>query len=255
MKNKNLDKIINTRFGSNLVYQEHLARYKFIKRSVQGKSILEVGCGIGDGTFELAKCAERVIAVELDRKRLKLAFDFFSHPHINYIIMDGCRLGFKDESFDIVISFEVIEHLEDQERYLSEIRRVLKNGGMAIISTPNKDIIRVEGIPNNPEHVKELNKNEFMYLLEKFFQKVELYAQRKGRKIIGITGIIHHILRFLDIFKLRKLFPQRLKNAVSERISTATGAKRDEDILSYDFVITKRGIRFGRNLIGICKKL
>jgi len=104
---------INTRFDSNLVYQEHLARYNFVMKFVKDKFILDLGCGIGDGTYNLSLEANKMVGIELDIDRLKYALDDFANSNLKYLVMDGCFLGFKDNLFDAVVSFEVIEHLEN----------------------------------------------------------------------------------------------------------------------------------------------
>lgn len=253
MNNKKLD-IIKTRFDSNLVYKEHLARYNFIQRFVKDKFILDLGCGIGDGTYTLSLDAKKVIGTELDRERLKYAFDNFKNDNLSYLVMDGCFLGFKDNTLDAIISLEVIEHLENQDRFLLEIKRVLKKDGIAIISTPNKKIIRIEGTTPNPFHLKELTLKEFKKLLNNYFRGVEFYGQRRGRGIKGISEFIHYFIRIVDLFKIRRLFPQNFKNDISSKIASATGKKDIDKITVEDFIISKKNLRYARNIIALCKK-
>jgi ubiquinone/menaquinone biosynthesis C-methylase UbiE len=253
VKDKKID-IIKTRFNSNLVYKEHLARYNFIRKFVKDKFILDLGCGIGDGTYNLSLEAKRVIGIELDRERLRIASGNFGNGNLNYLVMDGCLLGFKDESFDIVVSLEVIEHLENQNKFLFEINRVLKDRGIAIISTPNKKIIKIEGTEPNPLHLKELTFKEFKKLLKKYFRGIEFYGQRRGRRIKGISGIIHYFIRIIDLFKIRKLFPPTFKNNISTKIARVTGAKDIDEITVEDFVISEKNLRHARNIIALCKK-
>lgn len=217
-KNVLLDSdVIRSRFDSNLVYQEHLSRYNFVKKYVKDKLVLDLGCGIGDGTNELSLSAKKVIGTEFDRERLRSAFDNFSNNNLSYLAMDGCRLGFKDNTFGIVISLEVMEHLENQDEFLSEIRRVLKKEGLALISTPNKEIIRIEGTAPNPSHLKELTFKEFREILNKYFSRIGFYGQRRGRGIKGISGTIQYLIRIIDLLKIRRLFHQTIKNNISSK--------------------------------------
>ncbi len=246
--------ILKRRFESNLLFQEHAARYRFVERFVKGKDLLEVGCGIGWGTRELSHHVRRIVAIEIDRERIGIAKKWFSKEGILYIMGDGCSLPFKGESFDVVVSLEVIEHIEDQRGYLREIRRVLKEGGLAIISTPNREVIYMEGTPPNPFHVKELSLREFMDLLSETFGSVEIFGQRRGRGVRGLIGPLQRFVRRIDPFNIRRLIPRKAKTGLSEKISIATGAKEDASISWKDFPISKKGISHARNLIGICRK-
>lgn len=246
--------IIKARFDSNLVYQEHLARYNLAKKFVKDKFILDLGCGIGDGTYNLSLEAKKVIGTELDRGRLRCAHDNFSNSNIIYLDMDGCLLGFKDKIFNVVVSLEVIEHLEDQNKFLSEIKRVLKDDGIAIISTPNKEILKAEGTLPNLLHIKELAFREFKKILNKYFKKLEVYGQRRGKGIIGISGTIHHLIRIIDLFKIRKLFSLEFRGYIFNRTAKVTGAKDRNEIKVDDFVISKKNLWGARNIIAVCRK-
>jgi len=245
---------IKARFDSNLVYQEHLSRYNFVMKFIKDKFILDSGCGIGNGTYNLSLEANKVIGTELDRDRLRCAFDNFSNNNISYLAMDGCLLGFKDSIFDIAVSLEVIEHLEDQDKFVSEVKRVLKNDGIAIISTPNKEVVKIEGTALNPSHIKELTFKEFKKMLNKYFREIEFYGQKRAKGIKGMSGIIHRFIRIIDIFRIRKLFSQNYRNKISSKIAKSTGAKETADITAKDFEISKTRVGSARNIIAICKR-
>jgi 2-polyprenyl-3-methyl-5-hydroxy-6-metoxy-1,4-benzoquinol methylase len=116
---------------------------KFKKESLQ---ILDIGCGFGYIDFKLKQKLESKIKISItgvDTYEPAIDFAKKRKKHINvddcdFEVMDGCDLRFKNDSFDIVICSEVIEHLIEPGRLMEEIYRVLKKGGMAIITTPNK---------------------------------------------------------------------------------------------------------------------
>ena len=220
---------------------------------MKDKIVLDLGCGIGDSTYDLSKDAKRMIGVELDSERLKCAFDNFSNTNLSYLVMDGCSLGFADNVFNIVVSLEVIEHLEKQDKFLSEIMRVLKDGGIAIISTPNKDILRNEGTKSSSSHIKELTFKEFKAILKKHFSAIELFGQRRGRRIKGIGGFVHYVIRFVDVFNFRKLFSQSLRNNLFDLIAKSTGAKDTNAIATRDFIISRKKLVYARNIIAVCE--
>jgi SAM-dependent methyltransferase len=91
---------------------------------------------------------------------------------------DGARLPLADDCFDVVVSFETIEHLEDHEAFLAECRRVLKDEGVLVCSTPNKRIFSpVADSPPNAYHVREFWPDEFRLLLSGYFEDVALHGQ------------------------------------------------------------------------------
>jgi SAM-dependent methyltransferase len=93
--------------------------------------------------------------------------------------MDAKRLGFEDESFDVVISMEVIEHIAEQSVFLEEIKRVLRRNGVFILSTPERNFYdkgRFD-FPKTSSHLKEFSSSEFERLLRSFFPCVRMYGQ------------------------------------------------------------------------------
>jgi len=246
--------IIERHFDSNLVFQEHNARYEFAKGFVKGRSVLDLGCGIGHGTEMLSGEAKKIVGVEIDSMKLNTAHLYFNKKNIDYIIADARFLPFKENMFDTVISLEVIEHLIEHDKYLADIKKVLNPNGKAIISTPDKEIIRLEGTVSNVAHVKELTHSEFKALLSRYFSRVEIHGQTRRRGVKGLSGILYHVVRRLDILKIRAMFSRNFKNGILKRISRATGAKAPSEISAEDVAVLKGQTRWARNLIGVCEK-
>ncbi|MCS6800716.1 MAG: class I SAM-dependent methyltransferase [Chloroflexota bacterium] len=153
---------------------EALARYRFFADRVQSGTVLDLGCGAGEGAQSLAE-GRRVIAVDEDGATLRAARRRYPGP--DFIRMDAEQLAFADGSFDGVISVEVIEHVAHPERYLAEIRRVLKPGGVVVLTTPNR--LRSSPTPGSrwPEHRREYRPEELRSLLRAQFREVELWGQ------------------------------------------------------------------------------
>lgn len=247
--------ILKEYFGSKIVYLEHLSRYNFVKNFIRKKNyVLDLGCRIGDGTYILKDLCKIIVGVDIDKKALDYAKNYYFAENIRYFISDACNLSFKSNSFDVVVSLEVIEHILNQDRFLLEIKRVLKNNGIAIISTPNRDIIKIQGSTSNPTHIKELSFKEFKLILSKYFRNIKFYGQDRGKGIVGFGIKLHTLIRYLDFLNLRRFFLQNYKDRIYDKFIKKTGAKDLDKISIEDVVIVDRGIKNKRTIIAVCQK-
>ena len=120
---------------------EHLHRYLFAKNFVKNKRILDVGCGDGYGAMILAQSAAQVVAVDVDKKTINNAVNKYKASNIDFRAIPAQRLKALKTKFDIVVTFELIEHLSqaDQKECIEQIKAVLKTDGLLLISTPIKE--------------------------------------------------------------------------------------------------------------------
>jgi SAM-dependent methyltransferase len=168
---------------------EHRARYEFAARNLPKGLVLDDGCGVGYGSVVLARHGLRVVGIDVDAKAIGACRQHGSLPSITFHQEDSANLSFPDEHFDGVVSFEVIEHITDYRRYVAEAHRVLRPGGVFIISTPNKRVYTDIPQHHNPFHVHEFYLDEFRDLLSSFFPDVEVIGQWKAEAIvIGPAG-------------------------------------------------------------------
>jgi 2-polyprenyl-3-methyl-5-hydroxy-6-metoxy-1,4-benzoquinol methylase len=118
-----------------------LSPYIFTQGMVEGKSVLDIGCGFGHGTWLMAaNGAKQVVTIDLDKTKTLQVQGFCSNlKNFNTLVMDAQRLGFKDHSFRYY-RFEVIEHIPKPDVVLSEIRRSLKTDGALLLTTPNRAV-------------------------------------------------------------------------------------------------------------------
>ena len=157
----------------DLVEAEHLARYAWAGALVAGRRVLDAGCGLGYGAAALARAgADRVVGVDIAEAVVEAA-RALAGPEIEFQVGDVHALGFPDASFDAVVCFEVIEHVDERDAVLSELKRVLAPGGIALISSPNRDVY----VPGNPHHVHEYRPDELREHLRQHFAEVELRRQ------------------------------------------------------------------------------
>jgi ubiquinone/menaquinone biosynthesis C-methylase UbiE len=174
----------------------HLKRYEFARPWCEGKEVLDAGCGVGYGSAFLAERARRVVGVDRSDEAIEYARRRYASPNVEFEVGDLLRLEQPDHSFDVVSSFETIEHLADQERFLAEVRRVLRPDGVFVVSTPRVDT--TDAAPANPFHERELSAGEFERLLRGRFEQVELYGQRRRQTRR------HRLMQRLDVLGLRR---------------------------------------------------
>ncbi len=176
---------------------EHLARYTFAARLSRGKRVLDAGCGAGYGSAELARGAERVVG--MDRAAEAVEFARAHYPAANLWFERGSctSLPHPDGSFDLVVAFEVIEHLENWREFLAEARRVLAPCGQFIVSTPNRlyytESRGADGA--NPFHVHEFSFDEFREELAAVFPNVALFLENH---VEGVTFQPHQAGRTVE---------------------------------------------------------
>ena len=158
---------------------EHVARYAFAARLARGKRVLDAGCGAGYGSSELAQAANSVVGVDRAPEAVDFARANYGRPNLRFEQASCEALPHPGGSFDLVVAFEVIEHLENWREFLLEARRVLAPPGQLIVSTPNKLYYTESRGPTgaNPFHVHEFDFEEFQSELRGVFPHVSLYLE------------------------------------------------------------------------------
>lgn len=160
------------------VVYEHLHRYLWVRSFVAGKDVLDLGSGEGFGAAILGETAARVHGVDLDATTVEHASLNYGTGAITFAEADATALPADlDDTFDVVVAFEVIEHVQDHDALIEGVRRVLRPGGVLVVSTPNRLLYEtVEG--GNPFHVHELSDTEFSALLTEHFSSHVVLSQR-----------------------------------------------------------------------------
>jgi O-antigen biosynthesis protein len=175
---------------SGQVEIEHYHRYLLAREFCRGRDVLDVASGEGYGTALLAQVARSAVGIEIDADTVTAARAEFRHPNLRYEQGDARALPLPNASIDVAVSFETLEHLAEQDVFLSELHRVLRPDGLLIISTPDRDIYSPPGATPNPFHVLELTKVEFRALLHRHFTHSVCAGQRAliGSLILGTNS-------------------------------------------------------------------
>lgn len=161
-------------------YHLHLNRYLFATRFTQDKVCLDVGCGTGYGSSYLAgKGAGFVAGGDYSEEAIAFAGKSLasSKTNINYQVLDATSLPFDDCSFEVLVSFEIIEHLKEYRKFVTEARRVLKKDGVIILSTPNRQAGPFIFSTSWNHHHHEFTASELIDIMKSGFDNIEIYGQ------------------------------------------------------------------------------
>lgn len=167
------------------LYHEHMARYAFACRLARHKRVLDAACGSGYGSAALAEHATFVAALDISLEAVEAARRAYARPNLAFLAARAEQMPFCGAAFDLIVAFEVIEHLDDWRALLAEVRRLLAPGGQFIVSTPNRlyyaETRALAG--SNPYHVREFDYSEFRAALQEFFPSTAIYLQNHSGAI------------------------------------------------------------------------
>lgn len=216
-------------------YQKHVLRYYFASKFIRGKNVLDVACGTGYGSYYLAKKCKRIIGGDKSTDALKYAKKFYKKSNLKFVHLDATKMPFKNSIFDVVISFETLEHIKNYKNFISECKRVLKKNGLFICSTPNKKFFSPFGCKLTPFHVKEFYFKELKDVIEKYFPDTKFYMQDmisyKSKLKADFLAIINKILSF---FQINEFF----LNLYKKKFAGLTTVN-DRDLKKYVYITDK----------------
>lgn len=206
----------------SIVFSRHRFAYEYVQPFVQDKTVIDVGCGTGYGCKTLAEKAKLVCGIDYDEEAVSYCNKNYAAPNIQYIEMDANSLKL-DTQFDIAVTFQVIEHMQNLDKFVEQLKQVVKPDGLIFISTPNVKQPQKEK-EANPFHFNEMNYTQFQELISEKFSSFEIlgvaYASRNrirsfvgklpfykwGKKLKRKSGLKKIAVRALDLtsFKIIK---------------------------------------------------
>jgi len=159
---------------------EHLNRYYFVVNQIdlKFKTVLDIASGEGYGSEILSRYAQTVIGVDLSSEAIYYSKKKYRNENLEFIQGDATKIPLEDNSVDVIVSFETIEHHDKHTEMINEIIRVLKPQGILIISSPDKYYYSDLLDRKNEYHVKELYYSEFKDLINNSFRNVFFFSQR-----------------------------------------------------------------------------
>jgi ubiquinone/menaquinone biosynthesis C-methylase UbiE len=235
------ERLINGMEGQ--IKLEHLHRYSLAFPFANEKIVLDIACGDGYGTALLADVAYKVEGVDLDSKTIEYASKKYLRQNINFTIGDILNIPFEDNFFDLIICFETFEHLDEHDRLLNEVKRVLKDDGILIMSTPEKSVYSDARNYSNKFHKKELYLNEYKDLLKNHFN----YNQFLYQKFIVASLIyeptkngIMEINGNYDSIAINKEFQPKYMVSISSKYKLdLIGSSIFNDVNQIDLIVNK----------------
>jgi 2-polyprenyl-3-methyl-5-hydroxy-6-metoxy-1,4-benzoquinol methylase len=179
------NKISNNLTGvrANINYGNPLDQFRYIEvlKYTNNKTVLDIACGIGWGSYLISKSgALKCIGADISQIAINTAKENFISSNLEFVLSDENEIPLRNDTFDVVVSFETFEHLPNVDIFFEEIKRVSKNNAICFISTPNRTLFNKNGvnIPQNPFHYKEYLRDEVVTILKKYgFELVEYLGQ------------------------------------------------------------------------------
>ncbi len=197
------------------MWAEHWHRYHFVLPMLTGKKVLDVASGEGYGSALMATTATTVNGVDVSPEAVAHAkAAYATRQNLTFTQGSCAKLPFGDAMFDVVVSFETIEHILEQNEFLAEIKRVLKPTGLLIMSSPNRAEYSDARGYSNEFHVKELYRAEFSDLLKARFQHISWFSQRNAFVSLLIPEAIETSRTIGETLTISKAKPDTLQAAL-----------------------------------------
>lgn len=243
--------------SDNPIHQRLLKAYVVAESAVRG-NLLEVGCGEGRGIDLILPRVDRYTAIDKIAEVISTLQNKYPQAEFHADHLPPLR-PFKDSSFDTVITFQVIEHIEDDDFFLREIHRVLKPGGTALITTPNRPM----SLSRNPWHIREYTADELAALCRRYFSHVETKGIGGNEKVMEYyernKRAVKRMMRW-DVFNLQYRLPAALLRIPYEWLNRRNRNNlkdaSDELVKSIhhsDYIVTDRAHE-ALDLLMICRK-
>lgn len=199
------ERVSATDLSDNYVLQRSIFAYLEAAKIVSGK-VLEIGTGSGYGVKYIAPSVEKFVTID----KFVCDVDFKAYPNVEFRQQTVPPFtNIADNTFDYVVTFQVIEHIQNDDLYVKEIARVLKPGGKLIVTTPN----RYTSLSRNPWHIREYKPNELIALLKKYFKAINTRGVYGNQLVMDYYNknkeSVNKIMKY-DVLNLQWILPRQL---------------------------------------------
>jgi SAM-dependent methyltransferase len=220
-----------------VIYLMHVASYEWAASLVKDKTILDFGCGSGYGSAELATSARSVEAVDTSRDAISHASSRFHKSNLRFTFIDPQKeLPFPDGTFDAVVSFQVIEHVADDDGYIAEAHRVLAPGGRLLLITPNRaHRLFPRQLPWNRWHVREYDQHGLTSLVSRHFAKVESLGMTGDERFTRPEMERCNKLKWASLPFTLPIYPDKMRKNLLNLVHRIRGDRSPGKTLTFDF--------------------
>jgi ubiquinone/menaquinone biosynthesis C-methylase UbiE len=240
-------------YATDTQHVVNLSGYVWAVQQVPGLAqmrVLDIACGTGYGAEYLALHARTVVGVDQAHAVVVRNRTRYHDQRIRFLAMDGTALGFKDETFDAVISQDTIEHIVKDRAFVAEVSRVLRPQGFLVLLTPHA---RERGRkPDDPFHIREYVQDELAEILARHFTAIRWYGRRQGTRLQHVERNLDSVRRW-DPLGLRRIVPRRLRHWIGSAVSRARGGTVLSGLGPGDVEYVE-GVHADTNLIAVCVK-
>ncbi|HRD39213.1 MAG TPA: class I SAM-dependent methyltransferase [Bacteroidia bacterium] len=199
------ERVSATDSSDNYVLQRSIFAYLEAAKMVKGQ-VLEIGTGSGYGVKYIAPVVDKFVTID----KFVCDVDFKTYPNVQFLQMTVPPFkGIADNTFDFVVTFQVIEHIVNDDLYVKEIARVLKPGGKLIVTTPNRHM----SLSRNPWHIREYKPNELVTLLKKHFKNMNTQGVYGNKVVMDYyeknKESVNKIMKY-DVLNLQWILPRQI---------------------------------------------
>lgn len=249
------------------IYLMHQASYILAEKWIQGKSVLDYGCGSGYGAAKLAERAFSVCAVDVSEEAISYARKHYGKPNLSFErIQPELDLPYSSNQFDVVTSFQVIEHVSDDNHYIREAYRVLKPGGVFLIITPDRThrLLPLQA-PWNRWHIREYSPKSLGHLISPIFSESKRLAMGARGRVSEIELKRYKSLKWITLPVTLPIFPFSLRAALLDFVASfqslirrkgQVGAAFDAEAspMKLEDIFFSESVKDPLNIVFICKK-
>lgn len=246
-------------WGKDFDYDEarHLTAYIYASQLAAGKKVLDAGSGEGFGTQTLCQSAADVTGVDYNAEAVAFSRGKWNHPNLQFQQVDLTAPGDFNAVFDVVLNFQVVEHIENPLPFLKGLRARVAPGGQLMLTTPN----RLMSFSENPYHVREYTADELAALLKPLFSEVEMLGVHGNAKVQefdrGREAAVKRILR-LDPLGIRNMLPQAVINFAFAKLAvvvrrSAQSSPNVTTIVPEDFSVSAENTDQALDLVALCR--
>ncbi len=226
---------------SHILFLDHKFAYDYVRNFINKDStILEIGSGDGFGTYYLSKYCKHIEGNDILEDVVNKANSKYGYEKCSFKLYDGKNLKYQDKSFDVVVSFHCIEHVKNVKKFLNNIKRVLKDDGICILTTPSRTYrLAKNQKPWNIEHLREYDSKTLNRNIKSVFSDFKILSVSAKREILDVE--------FDRVAPLRADFNGK-KKEINLNIDFINEFSMD------DFYVSNKNLDSGMDLMAICQK-